>query len=152
MQLKNIEKEENITKIYYELTFPIGWEELICILDAFIKNDFTKNDGKIYEVLVGFILESAGIDKTNELLKSNYNINECNFAKEENSWISIAGYSDIIEKNIKITLWNQLDKCLIEIEDESYIEKEGEHIYDKYVDKAEITGFIYYAKNENSNN
>lgn len=143
MQLENIKKENNITSIYYKLTFGcISWWELVQIMNVIIKNDFVKKNGKIHEFIVG------GQNKTKELQEANYNIDK--YHNEESAYISISGYSGIIEKNVKYTLWNQLKLFLIEIENETLIEKDGEHIYDQLADSIEITAYINCAKEQNS--
>lgn len=40
MQLKDIKKEGIFTTLYYELTWKIGWEQLLSILDVVIRTDF----------------------------------------------------------------------------------------------------------------
>ena len=147
MQLLNIKKNNNMTEFYYRLTSRIGWEELVSMIDTIITSDFSREKGKIYNIEVGKMAGPKGNDKTKELQDANYKIRECDFAKQENSWISISGYSSIMETNMKYTLWNQLNRCLIEIENEPYIEKEGERVYDKYVDSIEIQGFVNCALN-----
>ncbi len=47
---------------------------------------------------------------------------------------------------MKYTLWNQLEKFLIEIENEELIEKYGEHIYDRMTDSIELTAYINCTK------
>ena len=44
MQLKDINKEGIFTTLYYELTWKIGWEQLLSILDVVIRTIFKKRD------------------------------------------------------------------------------------------------------------
>ncbi len=145
MQLENIKKENNITSIYYKLTYGrIGWWELVHIMNVIITKDFVEQNGKIHEFIVG------GQNKTKELQEANYNIDKYKSQNEETGYISISGYSGIIEKNVKYTLWNQLKSFLIEIENETRIEKDGEHIYDQLADSIELTAYINCAKEKYS--
>ena len=147
MQLGNIKKENNITSIYYQLTFGrISWWELVSMMSVIIEKDFVVKNGKIHEFIVG------GINKTKEVQEANYNIDKYKSQNEETGYISISGYSGIIEKNVKYTLWNQLEKFLIEIENEELIEKYGEHIYDRMTDSIELTTYINCTKEKYQKN
>ncbi len=145
MILKNIGESNNTTSLYYELTFRISWEQLIGIIHAIMKSDF---NSKVNTLLVGEIAGSKGIDKLSELIDADYNIQKSTIAQKEQGWISISGYSKTMETNIQFTLWNQLNRCLVEIENEPYLEKEGDHVYDKYVNSIEVTGFAFYARED----
>lgn len=145
MQLINIKKENDITRIYYQLTFGhVSWWTSVHIIDVIIAKDFRQKDGKIHELILG------GVNKTKELKEANYNMDKYQNPDEETGYISIYGYSSIVGKNVRYTIWNQLDKFLIEIEDETFIEKEGEHIYDRMVDSIELTAMINCAKEKYS--
>ena len=122
MILKNIGESNNTTSLYYELTFRISWEQLIGIIHAIIKSDF---NSKVNTLLVGEIAGSKGIDKLSELIDADYNIQKSTIAQKEQGWISISGYSKTMETNIQFTLWNQLNRCLVEIENEPYLEKKA---------------------------
>lgn len=145
MILKNIGKKDTTTSLYYDLTFRISWQNLIGIINGIILFDFGK---KADEILIGEIAGSEGINKTKELEEANYDIYETAFSKEEKGWISISGYSKTMETNLKFTFWNQLNRCLVEIENEKYLDQKGDHVYDKYVNSIEITGFVDYARHE----
>ena len=145
MQLVKVKNENDITSIYYQLTFGgISWWELVHIMNVIIEKDFVEKKGKIDEFIVG------GVNKTKELQESNYNIDNYKSQDEETGYISIYGYSGIIGKNVRYTIWNQLDRFLIQIENETFIKKEGEHIYDRLVDSIELTAMINCAKEKYS--
>lgn len=145
MILKKIGENNNTTSLYYQLTFRISWNQLIGLVDSIVTFDFKKTADKI---LVGEIEGSTGIDKTKELQDADYDIYKTDFSKEEKGWISISGYSKIMDVNITFTFWNQLNRCLVEIENEKYLKQEGDHVYDKYVNSIEINGFVIAAKEE----
>lgn len=59
MQLVNVKNENDITSIYYQLTFGgISWWELVHIMNVIIEKDFVEKNGKIDEFIVG------GVNKT----------------------------------------------------------------------------------------
>ena len=144
MQLKGIEKKEPFTTLYYELTWKIGWDQMISFMNAIIKSDFAKSG--IQSIEVGIIAGAEGKDVTEILKSNNNNIKETEFAKEEAGFIAIAGVSSIMEVSMRITLWNQTNRFMLQIINDSGIEKCGEHCYDKYVDSIEIMGHVDYAK------
>ena len=54
MQLEKIKKENNITSIYYKLTYGhISWWELVHIINVIITKDFLEQNSKINEFIVG---------------------------------------------------------------------------------------------------
>lgn len=57
MQLKGMEKQDVFTTLYYELTWPTGWEQLISFIDVIIENDFAK--GGIQSIEVGLLAGTA---------------------------------------------------------------------------------------------
>ncbi|MGI6248223.1 MAG: hypothetical protein ACOYJX_02275 [Acutalibacteraceae bacterium] len=144
MQLKGIEKEGGFTTLYYELTWPVGWEKLLSFIDVIIKNDFEK--GGIQSIGVGFLAGAESVDVTDDLKKHGNRVRETDFAKTESGYIVIAGYSAIMEVPMRITIWNQLDRFMLQLMNDDKIEKNGEHCYDKYVDSIEILAHVDLAK------
>lgn len=86
------------------------------------------------------------LDVTDNLKQNKYNIKETAFAKNESGYIVIAGHSSIMNVPISITIWNQLNRFMLQLANDTGIEKYGDHCYDKYVDSIEIMGHIDYAK------
>ena len=51
-----------------------------------------------------------------------------------------------MEVPMRITIWNQLDRFMLQLMNDDKIEKNGEHCYDKYVDSIEILAHVDLAK------
>lgn len=149
MQLKGVEKKDIFTSLYYELTWNVGWEQIISFIDSVIKLDFIK--GGVQSIAVGFIAGAKSVDVTNELVEKEYKIKETSFSKKESGYIELAGFSSIMSVPMKITIWNQLNRFLLQVANDTGIEKSGEHCYDKYVDSIEILGQVDYAKSKVNN-
>ena len=62
MQLKDIKKEGIFTTLYYELTWKIGWEQLLSILDVVIRTDFQEK--RFQSLAVGMIAGTTPQDVT----------------------------------------------------------------------------------------
>ncbi len=146
MQLKGIEKEDIFTTLYYELTWNAGWKQIISFIDTIINLDFLK--GGVQSIAVGLIAGAKSVDVTDELKKNEYRIKDTSFSKKESGYIEIAGFSSIMEVPMKITIWNQLNRFMLQLPNDAGIEKCGEHCYDKYVDSIEILGHVDYAKSK----
>ncbi len=144
MQLQGVERKDVFTSYYYELTWNVGWNQIISFIDVIIKSDFIK--GEIQSVEVGIIAGAKSIDVTQELKENSYNIKDTNFAKNESGFIVITGSSSIMKVPMRITIWNQLNRFLLQIMSDKDIEESGEHCFDKYVDSIEIRGHIDFAK------
>lgn len=57
----------------------------------------------------------------------------------------LAGESSIMHIPMRFTLWNQLDRCLVQLMNDDKIEKEGKRVYEKYMNSIEIRGHMDYA-------
>ena len=66
MQLKDIKKEGIFTTLYYELTWKIGWEQLLSILDVVIRTDFQEKG--FQSLAVGMIAGTTPQDVTRDVL------------------------------------------------------------------------------------
>ncbi len=144
MQLKNIEKKEPFTTLYYELTWPVGWDQILSFIEVIVQSDFAK--GKIDSITVGKVSGAENIDVTDDFKQNGNNIKNTAFSKKEFGYIAIAGYSSIMQVSMRITIWNQLNRFMLQLFKDTSIEKAGEHCYDKYVDSIEISGHVDYEK------
>ena len=136
MQLKGIEKEDVFTTIHYDLTWAVGWEQILSFIEVIIKTDFEK--GGIQSVEVGMIAGAESVDVTKDLEEHGNRIRDTEFSKKESGYIVIAGYSSIMRVPMRIAIWNQLDHFMLQLVNDTAIEKFGEHVFDKYVDSIEI--------------
>jgi hypothetical protein len=146
MQLKGVDKKDIFTTLFYELTWKVGWEMIISLVDAIIKLDFIK--GTVQSIAVGYIAGAESVDVTEELKAKEYRIKDTAFAKNESGYIEITGVSSIMEVPMKMTIWNQTNRFLLQIVNDTGIEKCGDHCYDKYVDSIEILGHVDHAKSK----
>ena len=147
MQLKGIEKEDVFTTIHYDLTWAVGWEQILSFIEVIIKTDFEK--GGIQSVEVGMIAGAESVDVTKDLEEHGNRIRDTEFSKKESGYIVIAGYYSIMRVPMRIAIWNQLDHFMLQLVNDTAIEKFGEHVFDKYVDSIEILGHIDYVKTSN---
>ncbi len=147
MRVQKIEKDEFSTKLYCLLTFRVSWEQLVCMIDAIIQRDFKEN---IYDL---YVSDSNGKETpvVGEIRQHHFQIHECPFYQRESGSITIYGASSIWGVDISFTIWNQLDKCLVKIYKDPFIEKEGEQVYDRYLDSIEIEGFVNYTRRQYEN-
>ena len=49
---------------------------------------------------------------------------------------------------MRIIVWNQSDRFILQLADDRAIDKDGKHSYDKYADSIEILAHIDYAKKQ----
>lgn len=142
MILLNLETKEPFTTLYYELTWKIGWEQMISFAEVLLR-DFAKNG--LQSIEVGYT-GCAPEDVTRDLLSHGMKIWETDFSKDEKSCIVIAGHSEINDIPMRITLWNQTNRCMVNLKDDELIPIKGEHAYDRYMNSLEIMGHVEYAR------
>ncbi|MBP7510042.1 MAG: hypothetical protein KA807_19670 [Prolixibacteraceae bacterium] len=152
MILQCVEKEEPFTSLYYELTWPIGWNQIISFFDIIIKTDFLNGKGNVASISVGFIAGAEPVDVTKDLINHKYEIKRTDFAQKELGYVILAGESSFMDIPIRFTLWNQLDKCLVQLMNDDKIEKLGKNTYDKYMNSIEIRGHMDYVLSNKENN
>ena len=144
MQLKDIKKEGIFTTLYYELTWKIGWEQLLSILDVVIRTDFQEKG--FQSLAVGMIAGTSPQDVTRDVLANGGDIRRSAFAKGESGYAVLTGYSHLMKVTMRIIVWNQSDRFMLQLADDRAIGKDGKHSYDKYADSIEILAHIDYAK------
>lgn len=147
MVYKGMEKQGPFTSLFYELTWPIGWDHILSFLDIIIKTDFSSanGNGHVTSISVGFIAGAEPVDETQDLVAHDYEIKNTDFAKNESGFVILAGESSFMHVPMRFTLWNQLDRCLVQVMNDDKIDKEGEHVYDKYLNSIEIRGHMDYV-------
>ena len=113
-------------------------------MDVIIKHDFKKES--VQSVEVGLIAGAKGIDVTKELIEKDYEIKNTSFAKEEAGFMVLTGHSSIMKVPMRIIMWNQTNLFMIQVAQDTNIEKYGERAYDKYADSIELLAYIDYEK------
>ncbi len=149
MQLKGVEAKELFTNLYYELTWPIGWEQILSMIKVITQNDFSK--GTVLSLEKGELAGTEILDITDEFAKADYDIFNTKSALNEAGMLALAGRSSIMGNQMRFTFWNQTNRLLAQIWDTEAAEQDGGHAYDKYMDSIEISGHIEYALKHNKN-
>ncbi|MBS5481359.1 MAG: hypothetical protein KHX46_09535 [Clostridiales bacterium] len=146
MQLQKIEKKKTFTTLYYTLTYPIGWEQMLSIVHTVIESDFLKSCIQALEI--GEIAGSALKDVTAELKRANHAIHYTSVARKEAGVLAISGHSSIMEASMRLTFYNLTNRCMLQVLADKAIRKCGKHAYDKYMDSVELGGWIDYTKRQ----
>lgn len=146
MQLKDIKKEGIFTTLYYELTWKIGWEQLLSILNVVIRTDFQEKG--FQSLAVGMIAGTSPQDVTRDVLANGGDIRRSAFAKGESGYAVLTGYSHLMKVTMRIIVWNQSDRFILQLADDRAIDKDGKHSYDKYADSIEILAHMDDAKKQ----
>lgn len=113
MQLKDIKKEGIFTTLYYELTWKIGWEQLLSILDVVIRTDFQEKG--FQSLAVGMIAGTTPQDVTRDVLANGGDIRRSAFAKGESGYAVLTGYSHLMKVTMRIIVWNQSDRFILQL-------------------------------------
>ena len=127
------------------MTWKIGWEQLLSILDVVIRTDFQEKG--FQSLAVGMIAGTSPQDVTRDVLANGGDIRRSAFAKGESGYAVLTGYSHLMKVTMRIIVWNQSDRFILQLADDRAIDKDGKHSYDKYADSIEILAHIDYVKN-----
>ena len=87
-------------------------------------------------------------DVTRDVLANGGDIRRSAFAKGESGYAVLTGYSHLMKVTMRIIVWNQSDRFILQLADDRAIDKDGKHSYDKYADSIEILAHIDYAKKQ----
>lgn len=146
MQLKDIKKEGIFTTLYYELTWKIGWEQLLSILDVVIRHRFSRK---------GIPIPCGGYDRRN-------NSTGCHQGRSGKRrrhqtvcfcqrGIRLCSVDRLFASHESYNADHRLEPerpLYTSIADDRAIDKDGKHSYDKYADSIEILAHIDYAKKQ----
>ena len=148
MIFKGSEKNGEVTNLYYELTWPLDWEQVISFVETIIRTDFGK--GALQNISVGNQAGSVIIDITKDVLACKGHIRNTEYAEHERGYLTIAGRSSLMNAAMRISFWTNTNRCLIQVAKDQLLEKHGERAYDKYADSIEILGHINYNVNKDN--
>lgn len=73
-------------------------------------------------------------DVTRDVLANGGDIRRSAFAKGESGYAVLTGYSHLMKVTMRIIVWNQSDRFILQLADDRAIDKDGKHSYDKYAD------------------
>ena len=85
-------------------------------------------------------------DVTAELKGANYDIFHTTLAENEYGVLAVSGTSAIMQVPLRMMLWNQMDRCMVQLMGDEAIPQKGKHAYDKYMDSIELLGYIDHTK------
>lgn len=146
MQFKALEKQGPFASVFYTLTWPIGWEHMLSFAQALIEADFGKKPDSIRCQVSS--LGTSQKDVTAQLQAADYKPQEAAFAQTEMGVLTLEGYSAIMETAMRLTLYNQTDRCLLQVLGLEGLDKHGEHCYDKFMDSVELMGHLHHQKRQ----
>jgi len=138
MRFLGSEKKEPFTDLYYGLTWALGWEQILCMINAIVKSDFSK--GAVQSLETGETAGAELVDITDKFRKAGCDIFKTGPALDEAGVLAIAGISYIMEHPMRFTFYNQTDRLLVQI-----VGSTDGRVFDKYMDSIEISGHIEYA-------
>ena len=87
-------------------------------------------------------------DVTRDVVANSGAIRRSAFAKGESEYAVLTGCSHLMEVTMRIIVWNQSDRFMLQLADDRAIGKDGKHSYDKYADSIEILAHMDDAKNQ----
>lgn len=105
-----IRQKGQATTVFYKTTWYYDYHYMLCFFQKLIDADFHQN--------IDYAQIARGaeqIDFKEELIANYGNIEDCKSLGKESRYISIAGYSEVMESNIRITLWNQTNRAKLEV-------------------------------------
>lgn len=148
MQLLHVAKQEPFASFYFSLTWRVGWEQMLFFCEALIESDLIKKPQSIRCEVSS--IGSKPKDVTKQLKTAEYKIMNAPFAQNEMGELILTGYSTTMESTIHIIFYNQTDRCLLQVLGLDLLEKEGEHVFEKFADSIEIMGYVHAQKHKST--
>ena len=139
-----IRQQGQAATVFYKTTWHYDYHYMLCFFQKLIDADFHQN--------IDYAKIARGpeqIDFKEELIVNHGNIGDCKLLEKESRYISIAGYSEVMESNIRITLWNQTNRAKLEVMKGREILKKDKRSFDEYMNSIEILGHVKLALEEN---
>lgn len=142
MQFCGLRTEENITRVYYKATWDYDFPFAVLFLQKLIDED-------LHQQIT--YAEAGDFDHTSdfreELARVRGRLRSCRTLMKEKSLLSIAGFSEAMDCDLRVTLFPGTNHVQIEIMDKKEMFAEhGDHVFDVYMDSFEILTYMEAAK------
>lgn len=150
MQFKQHEGRGRFNTLFYELTWPICWDQMLDFADVLIHKYFWAGqaDGSHpIKVEIGAEAGDKPVDVTEQMVQAKFNAHDADFAKESAGFLVVTGYAEKMNVDMRISFWTNTNQVLLQLRDDKAIEGSGNpQVYDHFMDALEIWGHITTVK------
>ena len=122
----DIKKDLKTKAIFYKSTWEYNYEYMLDFFQELIERDFKD---RIEDIKIGDFPNLFQLEE--ELKKNDYKLKNCEQLKTEHDVLTIAGYSNVMKANIRITLFNKTNNVKLVVVDEK--NKFHDREFDNYI-------------------
>ena len=150
MQFKQHEGRGRFNTLFYELTWPICWDQMLSFADVLIHKYFWAGqaDGSHpIKVEIGAEAGDKPVDVTEQMVQAKFKAHDADFAKESAGFLVVTGYAEKMNVDMRISFWTETNQVLLQLRDDKAIEGSGNpQVYNNFMDALEIWGHITTVK------
>ena len=150
MQFKQHEGRGRFNTLFYELTWPICWDQMLSFADVLIHKYFWagQEDGSHpIKVEIGAEAGDKPVDVTEQMAQAKFKTHDADFAKESAGFLVVTGYAEKMNVDMRISFWTDTNQVLLQLRDDKAIEGSGNpQVYNNFMDALEIWGHITTVK------
>ena len=150
MQFKEHEGHGKFDTLFYELTWPICWDQMLSFADVLIHKYFWSGqaDGSHpIKVEIGAQAGDKPTDVTDQLAQADFNIYKTDFAAQGAGFLVVTGYAESMHVDMRMSFWTDTNQVLLQLRDDMAIAGSGTpQVYNHFMDALEIWGHITTVK------
>ena len=138
MQFVSIKNYDGWIQVDYKATWRYGYDFMLDAVQVIIDTDFQSDVQRLA------VAEIAGGNNTEILTEAKLvgmDLRNCAAASKECGALTVAGISNIMECPVQIVFFNQTDRVRLFCPVAEYFEKNGERVFDNYMDSVEIKAY-----------
>lgn len=150
MQFKEHEGHGRFDTLFYELTWPIHWDQILNFASVLIHKYFWAGqaDGSHpIKLEIGAAAGDRPTDVTDQLAQADFEPCKAEFASAPAGFLVATGYAESMKVDMRISFWSETNQVLLQLRDDSAIQGSGSpQVYNRFMDALEIWGHITTVK------
>jgi hypothetical protein len=136
-----IRQENDVTTVFYKATWDYDYGYMLLFFQSLIDEDFGQ---QLTYAVAGD--QDDTYDFLEEIIRVKGGLQHCRTLLREKSYISVAGYSQAMDCDVRITLWTGTNHVQLEVQQKPELfQAHGNHVFDVYMDSYEILAYIAAA-------
>jgi hypothetical protein len=139
-----IREENDVTAVFYKATWDYDYGYMLLFFQSLIDEDLGP---QLTYAVAGDQDETH--DFLDEALRVKGQLRHCRTLLREKSYISVAGYSQAMDCDVRLTLWTGTNHVQLEVQQKPELFREhGSHVFDVYMNSYEIMAYMEAARQD----
>jgi hypothetical protein len=139
-----IREEHDVTAVFYKATWDYDYSYMLLFFQSLIDEDLGQ---QLTYAVAGD--QDETYDFLDEATRVKGQLRHCRTLLREKSYISVAGYSQAMDCDVRLTLWTGTNHVQLEVQQKPELFQEhGSHVFDVYMNSYEIMAYMEAASQD----